>query len=168
MTNAVLMLILNVKMQWLSTHQMLCEWPVFNLIYSSHVLDNTGHALDYQQVIDNFVGKTWDLGQFELSPEDWEAIRLVTNWLEKFQSATIQMSATKHATLSSIHAIFRGLQEQLQEDIASLPQTTPSRLCTTLINAHLKLSDYYYKFDQSPYYIWASCQYAVSDSVLGY
>jgi hypothetical protein len=66
------------------------------------------------------------------------------------------MSATKQATLSSTHAIFRGLQEQLREDIATLPRTAPARLRTALANAHRKLSDYYYKFDQSPYYMWAS------------
>jgi hypothetical protein len=33
-------------------------------------LTAAGRALDYQQVIDDFVGKTRDLRQFELSRED--------------------------------------------------------------------------------------------------
>jgi hypothetical protein len=74
------------------------------------------------------------------------------------------MSATKHVTLSSTHAIFRGLQEQLWEDIASLPQTAPRHLRNALVDAHQKLGEYYYKFDESPYYIWASCVFLVSVS----
>jgi len=27
-----------------------------------------------------------------------------------------------------------------------------------LLNAHKKLSDYYYKYDQSPFYTWATCE----------
>jgi hypothetical protein len=67
------------------------------------------------------------------------------------------MSTTKRATLSSTHAIFRGLQDQLREDIATLPQTAPIRLRTALVEAHQKLAEYYYKFDESPFYMWASC-----------
>ena len=60
--------------------------------------------------------------------------------------------------LSSTQAIFRGLQESLQDSLRELPNNTPPRLKNSLIKAHRKLSDYYTKFDESPYYIWSSCK----------
>jgi hypothetical protein len=90
------MLILDVKTHWSSTHQML-RW-----------------ALDFRQAINDFVAKTRELRQYELSDADWVVIELVTKWLKAFCSATIQMSMTKCPTmLSSAHAIFRGLQDSL-------------------------------------------------------
>jgi sulfur relay (sulfurtransferase) DsrC/TusE family protein len=70
------------------------------------VVWHLGRALDYKQQIDDFVAKTRDIRQYELSQEDWDAIKLVTQWLKAFRSATTQMSITKHSTLSSTHAIF--------------------------------------------------------------
>lgn len=58
--------------------------------------------------------------------------------------------------LSYTHTIFRGLQEDLRSTIRNLPISTPSVLRNGLVDAHTKLSDYYYKFDQSPYYTWAA------------
>lgn len=118
-----------------------------------------GRALDYRNIINAFVAKVRDLRKYELSSEDWDAVKLVTGWLKSFRSATTQMSATKTTTLSSTHAIFRGLQEDVRKAIAGLPQTAPVRIRDALLAAHLKLSDYYYKFDESPFYVWASRQY---------
>jgi hypothetical protein len=66
------------------------------------------------------------------------------------------MSTTKRPTLSFTHAIFRGLQEDLRTSLKELPFSTPSVLRNGLLEAHRKLSDYYYKMDQSPYYTWAA------------
>ncbi|KAJ7605042.1 hypothetical protein DFH06DRAFT_1068052, partial [Mycena polygramma] len=40
--------------------------------------------------------------------------------------------------------------------LRELPINTPSVLRNGLVEAHRKLSDYYYKFDQSPHYTWAA------------
>ncbi|KAJ8089160.1 hypothetical protein PM082_014408 [Marasmius tenuissimus] len=59
--------------------------------------------------------------------------------------------------LSTTHTVFRGLQDTLKDKILSLLTTaTDPRLKEGLIAAHQKLSNYYYKFDQSFYYTWAS------------
>jgi hypothetical protein len=118
-----------------------------------------GRALDYRSVIDDFVAKNRDLRKFEMHVEDWEAIILVTHWLKSFRSATTQMSATKHTMLSSTHAIYRGLQESLCQSLRELPNSAPDQLKLGLTRAHRKLSDYYGKIDDSPYYTWASCEY---------
>ncbi|KAG2123792.1 uncharacterized protein EDB93DRAFT_600417 [Suillus bovinus] len=77
-------------------------------------------------------------------------------WLKAFRSATTQMSTTKRPMLSSAHAIFRGLEESLRDDLANLPDSAPTKIRLALINAHRKLSDYFFKIDDSPYYVWAS------------
>ncbi|KAJ6593260.1 hypothetical protein B0H19DRAFT_15906 [Mycena capillaripes] len=46
----------------------------------------------------------------------------------------------------------------LRTSIKDLPISTPSVLRNGLFDAHRKLSDYYYKMDQSPYYTWAVCK----------
>jgi len=113
--------------------------------------------MDYQTVLDDFVAKNKELRKYELQDEDWEAIGLVAWWLKLFQSATTQMSTTKHLMLSWTHAIFRGLQDSLADSLCVLPKHTPAILRQGLLNAHRKLSDYYGKSDESPYYTWASC-----------
>lgn len=137
------MLILDVKTRWSSTHQMLRR------------------ALDFRQAINDFVAKTRELRQYELSDADWVAIELVTKWLKAFRSATIQMSTTKRPMLSSAHAIFRGLQDSLRDDLAKLPDSAPRQLRHALMSAHHKLSDYYFKIDESPFYVWASSEFVV-------
>ncbi|KAK0229618.1 hypothetical protein EDD85DRAFT_776036, partial [Armillaria nabsnona] len=62
-----------------------------------------------------------ELQDFELSDADWQAIELVTGWLKTFHSATTQMSTTKISMLSTTHAIFQGLQDQLKQVLQSLP-----------------------------------------------
>jgi hypothetical protein len=114
-----------------------------------------GQVLDHQKIIDDFVAKTRDLRHLELSADDWDVKTLVARWLKTFRSATTQMSSTKRPMLSSTHAIFHGLQESIRGFIKDLPHDTPPHLHVALLNAHRKLSDYYYKFDESPYYVWA-------------
>jgi len=59
--------------------------------------------------------------------------------------------------LSWTHAIFHGLQDSFAESLHLLPNNTPASLHRGLLNAHQKLSDYYGKSNESPYYTWASC-----------
>jgi hypothetical protein len=115
-----------------------------------------GRALDYKLYVNDFVARNKELRTFELSEAEWFAIETVTNWLRHFRDATTQMSATKHTTLSSVHAIFKGLQDALAHNLHELPDMASGKLREGLIASHRKLSDYFYKFDQSPYYIWAS------------
>ena len=124
----------------------------------SRSISTSGCAFDYKEVIDNFVAKNKELHTFKLSPTDWDAITLVTKWLKSFRSATTQMSATKTSMLSSTHAIFHGLQEDICNSLTELPDSAPAILKSSLTKAHRKLSDYYTKLDKSPYYIWASCE----------
>ena len=149
--NMALMLILNVKTHWSSTHQM-CHKLIFvicSFIYW-HKPPFSGRALDYKAVIDNFVAKNWELHSYKLSNEDWTAITSVTKWLKSFRSATTQMSTTKSPMLSTTHAIFRGLQDDLRHSLTDLPNSAPAYLKTALVKAHRKLSDYYTKLDESP------------------
>jgi hypothetical protein len=67
--------------------------------------------------------------------------------------------------LSSTHSIFRGLQKTLKEKLTALPKDAPTELVEGLTKAHRKLSDYYYKYDQSPFYIWAARKcFSLADS----
>ncbi|KAF9493849.1 hypothetical protein BDN71DRAFT_1394229, partial [Pleurotus eryngii] len=97
-----------------------------------------------------------DLWRYELSPKHWKVIELVEQWLCNFHTTTVQMSATTWLMLSTTLAMFRGLQENLQDIITTLPTNTPMPLHDSLVSPHLKLSEYYTKIDESPYYTWAS------------
>ena len=155
-----LMLILDVKMRWSSTHQMLHKFEaILNRTDLRLISCFLGHALDYRQSVNSFVHLHTDLWPQLLSDEEWHTIDLVTTWLKSYRSATAQMSATKTPMLSMTHAIFRGLQEELRDTIWSLPKgTTSPWLIKGLTDAHCKLSDYYHTFDDSPFYIWSSCK----------
>ncbi|KAJ7199395.1 hypothetical protein GGX14DRAFT_373053, partial [Mycena pura] len=96
---------------------------------------------------------------YELTMQDWDAITLVSDWLLNFRTATSQMSTTSRAMLSSTHMTFRGLQKTLKEKLTTLPEGSPAELVEGLTNSHLKLSNYYYKYDQSPLYIWAASKW---------
>ena len=117
---------------------------------------SSGWAMDYCTVINDFIVKNQEICKHELQDKDWEAIAIVALWLESFHSATTQMLMTKHPMLSWTHAIFRGLEDSLAANLHSLPNNTPTPLHRGLLNAHQKLSDYYGKSDESPYYTWAS------------
>jgi len=122
-------------------------------IYASLIA--IGRALRHREPINTFVYRHEDLIQHHITEEDWRAIETVTQWLGSFRSATTQMSTTSSPMLSSTHAIFRGLQSDLREILLDTHGLTP-RLIVGLTDAHRKLSDYYYKFDDSPFYLWAS------------
>ncbi|KAI9508995.1 hypothetical protein F5148DRAFT_953255, partial [Russula earlei] len=130
--------ILDVKTRWLSTHQMLRKW-----------------SLQHHEAINTYIYQHEDLIQHRLTKQDWRVIEMVTCWLKSFQSATTQMSAKKKPMISSTHTIFHGLQAKIR-DILCEEQGLSPRLIQGLSNAHLKLSEYYYKFDESPFYLWAS------------
>jgi hypothetical protein len=114
--------------------------------------------LHYHVAIDSYVAKDRELQKFELSDSDWKTLKLTSDWLKTFCSATTEMSTTKHPMLSKTLATFRGLQDKLCEILAHLPHSANPSLQHGLIDAHHKLSDYYYKFDQSPYYTWSACK----------
>ncbi len=82
---------------------------------------------------------------------------MVTDWLKQFHLVTMEMSTTKTPMLSTMHATFRGLQQHIKEILTSLPDSMAPEIKQGLTDAHRKLSDYYYKFDASPFYIWATC-----------
>lgn len=123
--------------------------PLIDIVYP-------GRALDHRSAITNYVAKDRDLRKFELLPEDWKNIELVCEWLKVFRSATTQMSTTSKPMLSSTSAIFRGLQDRVKEAIRMLPADVDTRLRKGLVDAHLKLSEYYHRFDQSCYFTWAA------------
>ena len=124
------------------------------------ILSSSGQALDFADEIDDFVGRNRDLRALELDPNDWAAaISQVAGWLKAFRSATTEMSKTKEPMLSTVHAIFRGLQDHVSSTLRELPDSAPSQLRTGLVEAHTKLSDYYFRSDESPYYTWAACEY---------
>jgi hypothetical protein len=118
---------------------------------------NIGRALDYRNTIDSFISRNRDLHVLELSSADWESIKLVASWLKSFRSATTEMSTTKFPILSTTHAIFRGLQDDIKDILRGLPDSVSPKIKLGLTDAHRKLSDYYYKFDESPFYTWAAC-----------
>lgn len=93
-----------------------------------------------------------ELQDFELSDADWKAIELLTRWLKTFHSTTTQMSMTKISMLSMMHAIFWELQDHLKKMLQSLPDGISLHLRDGVIVAHEKLSEYYYKYNESPLY----------------
>lgn len=116
---------------------------------------SSDRAIQYRTSVKKFVEDHRDLP--ELTRGDWEAIETVSDWLLNFRSATSQMSTTSKPMLSSTHSAFRGLQRTLRDKLKQLPADAPPELVEGLTNAHRKLSDYYYKYDESPFYIWAAC-----------
>ena len=89
-----------------------------------------------------------------MDEHEWLAITQVVDWLKMFHAATTQMSATKGSSvLSTAHSVFRGLQEHVLKIFQDLPTDTPPHISNSLLEAYHKLSDYYYKFDQSPFIV---------------
>ncbi|KJA21873.1 hypothetical protein HYPSUDRAFT_139870, partial [Hypholoma sublateritium FD-334 SS-4] len=114
-------------------------------------------AIMYESSIKHFVAANYRvLGDFDLSDSDWKDIKLVAGWLQMFRIATTQMSATNIPMISTSHAIFRGLQDQLKHILQSLPANISPSIHSGILSAHWKLSDYFTKFDESPYYTWAA------------
>ena len=59
------------------------------------------------------------------------------------------------------HAIFQGLQDDINNILCNLPDSVSPKIKLGLMDAHRKLSDYYYQFDASPFYIWAACMWFI-------
>ena len=80
-----LILILDVRTRWSSTHQML-RMSIRSWFgsFKAHIITHLGRALDYHKVIDDFVAKTRKLRQYKLTSDDWNAIQLVYHWLKAF------------------------------------------------------------------------------------
>ena len=85
---------------------------------------NAGRALDFLDQIHNFIFQNEDLSNLALTKAEWESITQVAGWLKAFQLATTQMSMTKQSMLSTAHAIFRGLQDEVHDALRSLPDST--------------------------------------------
>ncbi len=64
--------------------------------------------------------------------------------------------------LSSTYTVFRGLQSHLRDILRNLPDSVSPQIKNGLVEAHRKLSDYYYKFDESPLYTWAARKFILS------
>ncbi|KAJ7061222.1 ribonuclease H-like domain-containing protein [Mycena amicta] len=140
LTEAQLMLILDVKTRWTSTHQMLRTSPATHL-----------------DAIDRYTRANPDLVDALLSDDDWNALQLVREWLSSFRQATTEMSTTSKPMLSQTHLVFRMLQTRIRYILRNLsPNMMYPELIEGLTAAHTKLSDYYFTFDASPYYLWAS------------
>ncbi|KAF5372594.1 hypothetical protein D9758_005206 [Tetrapyrgos nigripes] len=133
-----LMLILDVRMCWSSTHQMLRR------------------ALQYKSMINSYCARDKELRKFELEDSEWNSLKLASDWLKIFCAATTEMSTTKRPMLSKTLATLHGLQDNLRTVLLQLPHSADPALCWGLMEAHSKLSDYYFKFDQSPYYTWTA------------
>jgi hypothetical protein len=120
-------------------------------------------ALSFQDAIDDYTAHDRNgLRDYRLNADDWAALRVVERWLRYFRAATHQMSSSKRPTLSSVHAVFRGLQAHLRTCLVELSDDCPTRLKEALVAAHQKLSDYYWRFDEeSPFYLWAASTYLI-------
>lgn len=122
-----------------------------------HEINTTECAIVYETSIRHFVAANYRIiGSFDLSDDDWKDIKLIAGWLQMFRLATAQMSATSIPMISTAHAVFRGLQDQLKHILVSLPNNISPSIHSGILSAHRKLSDYFTKFDESPYYTWAA------------
>ncbi|KAH8919723.1 hypothetical protein BT69DRAFT_474691 [Atractiella rhizophila] len=97
-------LILDVQTRWPSTYNMLKP------------------ALLFRSAVNDF--SRWfseGLNGVRLSDQDWNAIELVSSWLEEFAEVTALMSSTSDVTISSVILLFHGLFEKLEEAICHTP-----------------------------------------------
>jgi hypothetical protein len=94
-----------------------------------------------------------------LLPEEWAAIEIVKEWLQMFQLATTRLSSLDTSTISSVFAVFLGLQSHVRTQLANAPVDLPPELTAGLIGAHKKLAEYFTKSDACPYYMWSACEY---------
>ncbi|CAA7270448.1 unnamed protein product [Cyclocybe aegerita] len=95
-------------------------------------------AAELKKPLNNFVAKTCQLRPYELTDQDWTSVKMVMDWLHIFKDATQQML------------------DKLKTILHSLPANVPTNVKNGLVRAHQKLSDYYFKFDQSPHVCWAA------------
>ncbi|PBK82202.1 hypothetical protein ARMGADRAFT_946972, partial [Armillaria gallica] len=99
-----------------------------------------------------------ELHSYEMSASDWDNVSMVMGWLKTFRFTTTKMSRSKKPMLFTTHTVFRGLQDKIKSILTYLPNSTPPEIKKGLTDAHLKLSDYYYKFSKSSFYIWSACK----------
>ena len=72
------------------------------------------------------------------------------------------MSMTKAPMLSTTLAVFCGLQDDIKTILRSLATNVSPVVKAGLLDAHEKLSEYYYMYDESPFYTWAACMSSYS------
>ena len=72
--------------------------------------------------------------------------------LKPFVLQPLKCHGTKEPMLSTMHAIFHGLQDHICLTLTELPDSAPIQLRDSLLEAHKKLSEYNYWSDESPYY----------------
>jgi hypothetical protein len=72
------------------------------------------------------------------------------------------MLSSKETTLSWVTTVFLRLQTRVHNQLESLPENTPQQLVMGLAKAYQKLAEYHQLMDQSPYYLWASCEWLFS------
>ncbi|KAF5345060.1 hypothetical protein D9758_010453 [Tetrapyrgos nigripes] len=143
----LLMLILDVITRWGSTHQMML---------THNPISTIGRAGAFRDAIDSYASQHSDLLDYCLDENDWNNIIKVTGWLKTFRAATVQMSTTKTPMLSSTLEVLRELEDDIKEIIRSLGTFDVSvHVRDALVAAHSKLSEYFYKFDESPFYTWS-------------
>jgi hypothetical protein len=135
-----------------------CCVRLWILVVSEVTNGMSGRALLYWTQIMEFLAKRVELRPLELADSEWNAIKIISDWLGAYRQATDLMSATKQVTLSAVHCVFHGFQEHLKKSLCKLPQSAPLRLKTGLIKAQIKLADYHSYFDESPFYLWACCK----------
>ncbi|KAJ7181982.1 hypothetical protein C8R46DRAFT_840169, partial [Mycena filopes] len=73
--------------------------------------------------------------------------------LSDFRRATTEMSTTSKPMLSHTHLVFCELERTIKKQLVDLPLDVAPELKEGMLAAHNKLSDYYYTFDASPYYL---------------
>lgn len=134
-------------------------WVSQFIAYHAYLYLDPDCALNYQTEFDDYVGRHCTLWDLELDKAKWDAITLVQDWLTLFCKATTEMSTTKQPMLSMALAIFCRLQDHLCDIMRVLPNNSPAQLWQGLIDAHEKLSEYYYCIDKSPFYTWATCMF---------
>jgi hypothetical protein len=106
-----------------------------------------------------YIGYIKELQYLELNDSEWDVIAHVAEWLKLFRSATTQMSTSKGLLmLSTMHTVFRGLQDHIANIFRSILESTPQKIKNGLLDAYRKLSNYYYKCDHSPLYTWSACE----------
>jgi hypothetical protein len=121
---------------------------------SSSSLDR---ALLYRDAIDRYA-TLHGLNSEALSAEDWGMVEIVASWLKLFCDTTTR----DKTTISSVYAVFLGLQDNVRQHIKSASAGMSARLKAGLIGAHEKLAEYFKKLDPSPFYMWAACECCIT------
>jgi hypothetical protein len=57
-------------------------------------------------------------------------------------------------------------QDDIKNILCNLPNSVSLKIKLGLMDAHCKLSDYYYQVDASPFYTWAACMWIIVKPIL--